>query len=183
VRGGLIQDSASSAVWADAPAAALTSGQLASPLARRPYDLRHAGVSLALNAGVPATEVARRAGHSVTVLLSIYAHCIDGQVDAANKRITGALGSDYTCDGQGHDASHPDGLRPGMVDARAPPPAPLMAVASWSGPAGMVVKMRRRPRAERVPARPYVDERYPRFGPSAVMPGCRPCQAGTSWFR
>ena len=92
VRGGLIQDSAYSAVWADARAAALTPAQQASPLARRPYDLRYAGASLALNAGVPATEVARRAGHSVVVLLKIYAHCIDGQADAANKRIADALG-------------------------------------------------------------------------------------------
>jgi hypothetical protein len=53
VRGGLIQDSAYSAVWQEARAAALTPAQHASPLARRPYDLRHAGVSLALNAGVP----------------------------------------------------------------------------------------------------------------------------------
>ena len=103
VRGGLIQDSAYSAVWAGARAAALTPAQHASPLARRPYDLRHAGVSLALNAGVPATEVARRAGHSVVVLLKIYAHCIDGQADAANKRITDALGSDDTSDDQGQD--------------------------------------------------------------------------------
>jgi hypothetical protein len=42
---------------------------------------------------VPATEVARRAGHGVAVLLKIYAHCIDGQADAANQRITGALGT------------------------------------------------------------------------------------------
>jgi hypothetical protein len=41
---------------------------------------------------VRATEVARRAGHGVAVLLKIYAHCIDGQADAANKRITDALG-------------------------------------------------------------------------------------------
>jgi integrase len=77
-----------------ADATALTPAQQASPLARRPYDLRHAGVSLALNAGVPATEVARRAGHSVVVLLKIYAHCIDGQADAANKRIADALGGE-----------------------------------------------------------------------------------------
>jgi hypothetical protein len=32
-----------------------------------------------LNSGVPATEVARRAGHGVAVLLKIYAYCIDGQ--------------------------------------------------------------------------------------------------------
>jgi hypothetical protein len=42
---------------------------------------------------VPATEVARRAGHGVAVLLKVYAHCIDGQADAANKRITDALGT------------------------------------------------------------------------------------------
>ena len=41
---------------------------------------------------VPATEVARRAGHGVAVLLKIYAHCIDGQAIAANQRITDALG-------------------------------------------------------------------------------------------
>ena len=50
-------------------------------------------MSLWLNSGVPATEVARRAGHGVAVLLKIYAHCIDGQADAANKRISDALGT------------------------------------------------------------------------------------------
>jgi hypothetical protein len=54
-------------------------------------DLRHAAVSLWLNSGVPATEVASRAGHGVAVLLKIYAHCTDGQSDAASKRIAGAL--------------------------------------------------------------------------------------------
>ena len=42
---------------------------------------------------VPATEVARRAGNGVAVLLKIYAHCIDGQATAANQRITEALGT------------------------------------------------------------------------------------------
>ena len=90
-RGGIIQDSAYSAVWAEARQAALAEAQYRSPLGRRPYDLRHAAVSLWLNSGVPATEVARRAGHGVAVLLKIYAHCIDGQADAANQRITGPL--------------------------------------------------------------------------------------------
>ena len=62
----------------------------------RPYDLRHAAVSLWLNFGVPATEATRRAGHGVAVLLEIYAHCIDGQADAANKRITDALSTQDT---------------------------------------------------------------------------------------
>jgi hypothetical protein len=44
--------------------------------------------------GVPATEVARRAGHGVAVLLKIDARCIGGQADAANRRITDALGAE-----------------------------------------------------------------------------------------
>ena len=87
------QHSAYSAVWAEARKTALTEAQYRSPLGRRPYDLRHAAVSLWLNSGVPATEVARRAGHGVAVLLKVYAHCIDGQADAANQRIAGALGA------------------------------------------------------------------------------------------
>jgi integrase len=90
-RGGIVQDSAYSAVWQNARTASLSPAQQASPLARRPYDLRHAAVSLWLNAGVPATEVARRAGHSIAVLLKVYAHCIDGQADTLNDRITDAL--------------------------------------------------------------------------------------------
>ena len=45
-----------------------------------------------LNAGVPPTEVARRLGHSVAVLLKVYANCIDGGEDGVNDRIGGALG-------------------------------------------------------------------------------------------
>jgi len=48
-------------------------------------------VSLWLNAGVPATTIARRAGHSVDVLLRVYANCIDGDGQIANQRITAAL--------------------------------------------------------------------------------------------
>ena len=63
----------------------------ASPLARRPYDLRHAAVSTWLNAGVPATQVAEWAGHSVAVLLQIYAKCLAGQDETARKRIDATL--------------------------------------------------------------------------------------------
>ena len=111
-RGGIIQDSAYGAVWAEDRKTALTEAQLRSPLGRRPYDLRHAAVSLWLNSGVPATEVARRAGHGVAVLLKIYTHCIDGQADAANRRITDALstqdsdpGPDDEADGDSEQAS------------------------------------------------------------------------------
>jgi integrase len=92
-RGGILQDSGYNEVWTEARQEALTLAQYRSPLGRRPYELRHAVVSLWLNSGVPTTEVARRAGHGVAVLLKVYAHCIDGQADAANKRITDALGT------------------------------------------------------------------------------------------
>lgn len=65
---------------------------MASPLAGRPYDLRHAAVSTWLNAGVSAPEVAARAGHSVDVLMKVYARCLDGQRDLVNERISAVLG-------------------------------------------------------------------------------------------
>ena len=74
-----VHPNTSTRTWAKARKKALTEAQYNSPLARRPYDLRHAGVSLGLNAGVPATQVAEWAGHSVKVLLQVYAGCIDGQ--------------------------------------------------------------------------------------------------------
>jgi integrase len=77
--------------WRDAREAALTSVQVRSALARRPYDLRHAAVSLWLNAGVPATQVAEWAGHRVHVLMRVYAKCIYGQDEAARRRVEAAL--------------------------------------------------------------------------------------------
>jgi len=61
-RGGIIQDSAYGAVWAEARQKALTPAQCRSPLGRRPYDLRHAAVSLWLNSGVPAVPQATGGG-------------------------------------------------------------------------------------------------------------------------
>jgi integrase len=90
-RGGYLSESVYGRVWHDARAKALTPEQQASPLAGRPYDLRHAAVSLWLNGGVPATEVARRAGHGVAVLLKVYAGCIHGEEELVNKRIERAL--------------------------------------------------------------------------------------------
>jgi integrase len=45
-RGGPIQDSTYAAVWRKARLAGFTPEQAASPLVRRPYDLRHAAISL-----------------------------------------------------------------------------------------------------------------------------------------
>lgn len=87
--GAVVGSGTYSRVWAQARQYALTPEQVASPLAGRPYDLRHAAVSLWLNGGTPAPEVAARAGHSVDVLLKVYAKCVYGQRDEINKRIEG----------------------------------------------------------------------------------------------
>ncbi|MFI6845549.1 hypothetical protein OG535_16650 [Kitasatospora sp. NBC_00085] len=74
------------AIWTRARAA-----DLATPLGMRPYDLRHARVSLRLKSGVDATGVARRSGHSAAVLLRVYAKCIHGAEDHANELISQRL--------------------------------------------------------------------------------------------
>lgn len=86
-----VSASSYSRVWRQARELALPPHRADSPLAARPYDLRHAGVSLWLNAGVAAPDVADRAGHSVDVLLKVYAKCIDGNTDVMNARIELAL--------------------------------------------------------------------------------------------
>jgi integrase len=80
--------------WTKARQMALTEAEQASPLARRPYDLRHACLSTWLNGGVYPTQVADWAGHSVDVLLRIYAKCIVGQDELAKRRISEALRQD-----------------------------------------------------------------------------------------
>ncbi|MEV0963714.1 site-specific integrase [Streptomyces sp. NPDC049910] len=93
-RGNVVAASSYSRAWKQARELALVPEQATSVLACRPYDLRHAGVSQWLNSGVPAPEVAARAGHSVDVLLKIYARCIDGQEQEMNDRIMHGLGED-----------------------------------------------------------------------------------------
>ncbi|MBB4933745.1 integrase [Lipingzhangella halophila] len=78
-------------VLQDARKEAFTAAQVGSPLARKPYDFRHAGVSLRLNAGTPPALVAEWAGHSVEVLYRVYAHCLDGDDDRWFGRIDDEL--------------------------------------------------------------------------------------------
>jgi integrase len=80
--------------WDSARKTALTDEEYRSQLARRPYDLRHACLSTWLNGGVAATQVAEWAGHSVEMLLRVYAKCLDGQDEVAKRRIVAALGDD-----------------------------------------------------------------------------------------
>lgn len=91
-RGGRIGSSTYGRVWAQAREAVFTPEVVASPLARRPYDLRHACLSTWLNAGVEATRVAEWAGNSLTILMRVYAKCIDGGEQTAMQRVQEALG-------------------------------------------------------------------------------------------
>jgi integrase len=76
--GNPIQPSTYWRVWQQVRAMTLTPRQLATPLLRRPYDLRHSGITWRLNSRVPATEVAAWAGHSVEVLMRVSARCVAG---------------------------------------------------------------------------------------------------------
>jgi integrase len=78
-------------VWQKARALSFLPDQLVTPLLRRPYDLRHSGVTWRLNSGVPPTEVAAWAGHSVDVLMRVYARCMTGLEDVWITRMDGTL--------------------------------------------------------------------------------------------
>jgi integrase len=90
-RGGPLSESVYGRAWHTARTLALEPGLAAGGLARRPYDLRHAALSLWLNAGGDPAQIAARAGNSVTVLLTVYTHCIHGQDDLLNRQIDQVL--------------------------------------------------------------------------------------------
>ncbi|WHM30770.1 tyrosine-type recombinase/integrase [Streptomyces sp. BPPL-273] len=93
-RGGVVGSSTYWRVWEEARTYALPAERVASPLAGRPYDLRHACITRWLNAGVPIAEVARRVGNSPEVIHRRYHGCIDGHEEAANAKITKVLEED-----------------------------------------------------------------------------------------
>ena len=90
-RGGPVSESLYGRIWHQARAAAMPEDGTGTQHVRRPYDLRHVALSLWLACGAPPAEVAARAGHSVRVLLSIYAHCIPGCDQIASQHIEQAL--------------------------------------------------------------------------------------------
>jgi integrase len=91
-RGGIVGSSTYYRVWSEARELALAPELANSPLASRPYDLRHSALSTWLNAGVDPTEVAERAGNSVEVLLGRYAKCLYGRREVGNQLIEKLLG-------------------------------------------------------------------------------------------
>jgi integrase len=73
--------------WIDARRTGLSPAQYGSVLLKRPYDLRHAGVTVRLYAGVPERQVAEWAGHSVEVLRRVYSKIVDGFDDTRFEKI------------------------------------------------------------------------------------------------
>jgi len=55
------------------------------------YDLRHSAATMMLRARVPPAEVARRLGHSVDVLMRVYAGVFDDERERSNELIDEAL--------------------------------------------------------------------------------------------
>jgi hypothetical protein len=90
-RGGPLSESVYGRAWHAARALALSPELAASGLARRPYDLRHAALSLWLSTGGDPAQIAARAGNSVAVLLTVYTHCIHGRDSLLNHQIDHVL--------------------------------------------------------------------------------------------
>ena len=93
-RSGMLSESLYGHTWHAVRTAALGPALAATGLARRPYDLRHAALSLRLNASTAPAEIAARAGNSVHVLQTAYTHCVDGHADTVSQQIKRALGSE-----------------------------------------------------------------------------------------
>ncbi|MGH2456376.1 MAG: hypothetical protein ACRDHD_08980 [Candidatus Limnocylindria bacterium] len=55
------------------------------------YDLRHSAATMMLRANVPPAEVARRLGHSVDILMRVYAGVFDDERLRSNKLIERAI--------------------------------------------------------------------------------------------
>ncbi|GAB2964195.1 integrase [Streptomyces heilongjiangensis] len=89
--GNYIDASAYGITWRRSREAALTLDELALELAVRPYDLRHAGISLWLASGVDPAECARRAGQSIQVLFRYYAKFLAEARHHANRLIEDSM--------------------------------------------------------------------------------------------
>ncbi|MBA8792834.1 integrase [Friedmanniella endophytica] len=90
MHGGAVTDRTYLRIFHEARAAAFTPEEADSPLMGVPYSLRHAAVSTWLKATGDPAQVAAWAGHSVMVLLRVYAKCVDGTQSASLQKILDA---------------------------------------------------------------------------------------------
>ncbi|MET9294418.1 hypothetical protein [Streptomyces sp. NPDC003077] len=89
--GNYVEPAAYGTTWKRAREYALTRTELAVGLVKRPYDLRHAGISFWLHSGVDPAECARRAGQTIEVMFRHYAKFMDGIQERANRLIEQSL--------------------------------------------------------------------------------------------
>lgn len=89
--GGQLSGTVYTRAWTRIREATFTPEVVDSPLARWPYDLRHAAVSTWLNATDDPVRVAEWAGHSVSVLLRVYAKCLDAGEQQARQQVAERL--------------------------------------------------------------------------------------------
>ncbi|MGW7079028.1 tyrosine-type recombinase/integrase [Streptomyces sp. NPDC054866] len=92
--GGRVRSTEYCDLWEAARAGVLSEEDAATPLAKVPYSLRHAGVSLWIKSGVDPVEVAARAGHSIAVLYRFYAKILKGNQGRSNQLIAQGLADD-----------------------------------------------------------------------------------------
>ncbi|MEU8548308.1 hypothetical protein AB0C81_15175 [Streptomyces roseoverticillatus] len=86
-----VQSAAYNKAWKKARETALSKEERASLVAKRPYDLRHAGIPFWLHSGVDPAECARRAGQSIEVMFRVYAKVLAAGQERANRRIEAAM--------------------------------------------------------------------------------------------
>lgn len=91
-RGNPIDSGVYGRVWAAARRRGLPEHEQLTPRLKRPYDLRHSGISLRRTAGVPSRQVAEWAGHSVAVLERVYSKVLDGYDDRWQRQIDDFMG-------------------------------------------------------------------------------------------
>jgi integrase len=116
--GGLVSESTTNRIWDCARADVLTRAETKSVLAERPYDLRHARLSIWLNAGVDPAQISEWAGNSVPVLLRVYIHCLSDSQEAALAK----LGRKSTPKAEDADLSDLDRL---LIGQDVPEPEPV----------------------------------------------------------
>ena len=90
--GGRVGSTVYGRAWANVRDRTFTPEVAASALVKRPYDLRHTWVSTLLAAGVDPPLIAEWAGHSLRVLMEIYAQVLDGSRVSAQHKIDALFG-------------------------------------------------------------------------------------------
>jgi hypothetical protein len=87
LRRGAVTDRTYLRVFHEARASAFTPEEAASPLMKIPYCPRYAAVSTWLRTTSDGAQFAEWAGHSVAVLLKVYAKCVHGADAEALQRV------------------------------------------------------------------------------------------------